>query len=338
MCSVVAYLPAEFYKLRDCVDPNILTHHALCGNPHPAAIKLIKKRIDEIDPSEIDWDRISCNPGATEIIEENPHQINWYYASANPASANPAVVHLLEEYPKTRINWFQLSYNTSPQAIALLENNPNRICAYAVAQNPAAVSIIQKYYKKNTTTDWGNIRPNIRFEYMAGNPAPEIIQYVKQEMHEFLSRADEEETETFWKSLSRNPSDEAIKIMLQHPSRMNWRQLSANSSPLAIEILLQNKDKIDYEGLCKNQSPVAFQILLDELRRILCPLNGCCPGEIKIPPEMILARNPVIFTYDYDHMRASREALHADFAAWFWSPARVAALVEADVDIEEEYF
>jgi hypothetical protein len=56
---------------------------------------------------------------------------------------NPNAIHLLEENPD-KINWDELSRN--PNAIHLLEQNPNKINWYVVSNNPSIFEEI--YYLK----------------------------------------------------------------------------------------------------------------------------------------------------------------------------------------------
>lgn len=350
-----ANLPAKFYKLRDGIPPEVLKTHYIAKNTHPVAIKIAEDIIERDDFDSVTnkfsfFHFISSNPAARELIEKcaeddylNNTFIDWYYVSANPCC-----VDLLEEYPKTRINWSQLCFNTSPNAIALVSQNRSRsICAYAIAQNPAATELIKKYHKRNPTTDYGDTRfPNIRFEYLAGNPNPEIFQYVKQEMRDFLRTADEEEVEIFWESLASNPSDEAVTFMLTEapPDRINWRTVYRSSCPAAIDAIMRCKTKIfDPENTEYIVNYIACNQHIEVLGAVIDHLRCCYAYEGRydkankkreILIEM-LAQNPAIFAYDYARMRAERADLHAELIAWYMSPARVAAFLENGGSIDD---
>lgn len=311
------YLPPQFYKIRDEVlaASTKCKYQYLCENPHPSAILEITQLLER-DPASaneagLNWERISLNPSARQLIIDYPEKIDWYYASANPCA--------LDIIPKLQLkglNWFQLAYNTSPEAIRLLEENPSKICGYAIAGNPSAISIILRYYKKHP------IRlPRIRFEHLAANPHPEIIGHISQEMDEFLQFADEEERITFWEQLSRNPSEEAAKILEKNIDQITWYSFSRHSNPTALRIIAANMDKVCMYGLSKNPSIEAMRLFLGA--------DGC-------HERVQIYKNPNIYTYNYDAMR--RDALHAalreEFMAWYWSPSRVSKYLENGGDIE----
>jgi uncharacterized protein YlzI (FlbEa/FlbD family) len=57
-------------KLRDWIDIKKLNWDLLSKNPN--AIELLKENQDKID-----WCNLSLNPNAIELLEENPDKINW---------------------------------------------------------------------------------------------------------------------------------------------------------------------------------------------------------------------------------------------------------------------
>jgi hypothetical protein len=48
-----------------------------------------------------------------------------------------------------------------------------------------------------------------------------------------------------------------------------------------------------------------------------------------------LSQNPAIFEYDYAAMRTSRAALHEELIARVFHPRRIAALLEAGIEIDD---
>ena len=80
--------------------------------------QFIKLR-DWIDIDKLDWNNLSLNPNAIDLLEKNFDKINWYMLSANPNA-----IHLLEQN-QDKINWSSLSFN--PNAIHLLEQNIDKI-------------------------------------------------------------------------------------------------------------------------------------------------------------------------------------------------------------------
>ena len=67
----------------------------------------------------VDWDFLSLNPNAIELLESNRDKINWKLLSANPNA-----IKLLEANPENII-WDSLSMNSN--AIHLLEKNQDKI-------------------------------------------------------------------------------------------------------------------------------------------------------------------------------------------------------------------
>ena len=68
---------------------------------------------------KISWDKLSRNPNAIKLLEENQDKIDWEYLSGNLKA-----IHLLEQNPNL-ICWYKLS--TNPNAIHLLEQNWGKI-------------------------------------------------------------------------------------------------------------------------------------------------------------------------------------------------------------------
>ena len=63
-------------KLRDWVDISILNWNGLSENPN--AIELLKENQDKIN-----WWFLSLNPNAIELLKENQDKIDWWYFSQN---------------------------------------------------------------------------------------------------------------------------------------------------------------------------------------------------------------------------------------------------------------
>jgi hypothetical protein len=91
-----------------------------------------------------------------------------------------------------------------------------------------------------------------------------------------------------WNWLSGNPS--AIHLLETNPNKINWDQLSRN--PSAIHILEANLDKVKWIVLAMN------------------------PGAIRM-------LNANIFTYDYDAMKSSRDALAEDLMKERFHPKHI---------------
>ena len=98
------------YELLNWIDIEKLDWDLLSRNKN--AIDLLRKY-----PDKINWTMLSGNPNAFELLIENPEKINWDYFASNQ---NPLVIPVLIANPD-KINWDYLSGN--PNAIDLLTEN-----------------------------------------------------------------------------------------------------------------------------------------------------------------------------------------------------------------------
>ncbi len=67
--------------------------------------KLKCNRIIKKNQDKINWDSLSLNPNAIELLKENKDKINWYLLSLNPNA-----IELLKEN-QDKINWAIFSTN-----------------------------------------------------------------------------------------------------------------------------------------------------------------------------------------------------------------------------------
>ena len=63
------------------------------------------KLSDWVDFGKINWNGLSLNPNAIELLKENKNKINWTYLSKNPNA-----IELLKKN-KNKINWNYFSRN-----------------------------------------------------------------------------------------------------------------------------------------------------------------------------------------------------------------------------------
>ena len=98
-----------------------------------------------------DWDKLSTNPGAIELLKENPDKIVWNFLSIN---SNPEAIKLLKSNPD-KINWSYLSLN--PNAIELLKANPENIIWDDLSENPNAIELLEANTDK---INWFNFSYN----------------------------------------------------------------------------------------------------------------------------------------------------------------------------------
>ena len=94
--------------------------------------------LDWIDKNKLNWEKLSSNPNAIDLLKENPHMINW-----KKLSNNPNAIEMLEaNINGYEINWMELSSN--PNAIKLLEKNQNQIYWRILSRNPNAIKLLEK--------------------------------------------------------------------------------------------------------------------------------------------------------------------------------------------------
>ena len=95
-------------------------------------MKQFLKLLDWIDINNIDFKRLSYNPNAIHLLEQNINKIVWYWLSLNPKA-----IHLISkalEQNLEKICWIRLSRN--PGAIHLLEKNQDKIYWDQLSINP----------------------------------------------------------------------------------------------------------------------------------------------------------------------------------------------------------
>ena len=131
-------------------NPKKINWRYLSKNPNPEAIELLKNKVEEENKMTgrklinvfkeryIDWDVLSLNPAAIEILEENPKNILWKHLSENKNA-----VELLKKYPDN-IDWNGLSLNPNPDAIELLEKYSDKIVwKFLIEENPNIFELVE---------------------------------------------------------------------------------------------------------------------------------------------------------------------------------------------------
>ena len=200
---------------------------------------------------DIDWESLSSNPNAIDLLQKYSYKINWSWLSGNTnpraiemlkthshlidwrvLSANPAAIDMLKnkiekeskmnerqlEKLKDKIDWDMLSQNPNPEAIKILKANPDNINLDFLSANPAAIDIL----KANTD--------DISWYELSANTNPEAIELLKTKFYKIN-----------WELLSANPA--GIDLLKTYPGNIKWNYLSQN--PNAIKML---KKKIDEEN------------------------------------------------------------------------------------------
>jgi hypothetical protein len=71
------YYNLKMFKIRNWIDLNKLNWDLLSENPN--AINILEKNQDKIN-----WDNLSLNPNAIELLKDNQDKVNWHNLSSNP--------------------------------------------------------------------------------------------------------------------------------------------------------------------------------------------------------------------------------------------------------------
>jgi hypothetical protein len=172
----------------------------------------------------IDWHKLSENPNAISILEDNINKIDWNKLTLNP---NPKVISIVEQYygsgfvlPDTF--WYNLSAN--PNAIPLL-TRMQKVDWRTLSKNPnpEAISMIDKHLKANKK----NIN-DVDWEWLSENPNAISI------LENYIDHVD-------WYSLSMNPN--AIPILEKNIQNIHEGGLSQNPNVEALVV------KLDYPAM-----------------------------------------------------------------------------------------
>ena len=237
----------------------------------------------------------------------NLNKINWIELSANPNA-----IDFLKEYPE-KIDWSYLSLN--PNAIELLKENPEKIDWNELSLNSNAIELL----KEN----------------------PEKIN---------------------WIYLSQN--ENAIELLANNQDKIDWSNLCLN--PNAVELLRNNKNKIDNNVIRNNPNyyeifpekreydeniiRIFYENITTNLRtyynnNVYFDSDDCDDMELmernqhKINWDL-LAKNPAIFSYDYDEIKKNFEELGEEIIAKALHPKRIFRLIEeyGEDEVYNNYF
>ena len=169
------------------------------------------------------------------------------------------IVPLLKKYPD-KIHWPCLCHNKSPEAIALLQENIDKICWRRLADNPSAIPILEKHLDMLFLDD-------VSFRYLCINPNPDVIPLIEKILEQAPEKID-------WAYLARNPN--AMPIIKKNLDKIFDNQytfqnfLRDNTHPEAIRIIEQNLDKIDdVSWHCLSHNSSAIPILEKNLDKYI---------------------------------------------------------------------
>jgi hypothetical protein len=216
--------------LRNCEYIEILEYYKdnleweyLCCLKNKNIINFIKKYINEVS-DKLEWNDLSANKYAIDILINNQNKINWTTICFNE-NAGELILQNEHMIDNDSIDWTIISGHQSN--INLLRNNLNKLEWNVLSLNEHAIPILQE----NTEfINWDNLSKN-----------PNAIDLLKSNLNKVN-----------WDNLSFN--ENAIDILSENIDRINWNNLLFNKNKNAFELLLNNKDKINHIDLLYNDN------------------------------------------------------------------------------------
>lgn len=342
----------------------------LCNNTSPGIIKYLRETPSLIHGHERD---ISKNPTAIEFLIDPknkrvtsshadfiwnkhpdvvPYILNMSntkfhnqrtYNHALSCNPSPVVIAYLRENPEN-IVWDYLCQNTSPLAIEMLRENRNKINVFCLGLNGSsdAMKLLEEIY-----LEWRALARTeeqgpaiVTDDEDENNP---VVMVEEQSYEKYISRLDDNDWEYIWREACRHPA--GLKIVLKYNILLDLDTLCANPAPEAIEILSEYMfDNLNWIAISRNPGAID---LLEQVFAQNYNEEGIYIGKedsyddndnLQRNPRIYwsqLLQNPAIFTYDYDLMHSTRQALHKDLIEYYWSPRRIAAYLAKNGDIED---
>jgi hypothetical protein len=238
----------------------IFYHYLSCNkSSNPKLIKLLQDYIKTNADPHINWEELSKNPYAIEILTspENYDYINWKSLSCNPSPK--AIEFLLLDKNIDFIKWFEFSSNHCNDAIQFLKDNPHHIdwSGLSANTNSKAIPLINKKIKEEnqlyelSPTEYAKLQNKVYWRALSANPKaiPLIITKIKEGI-----RLDDID----WDALSKNPAIFfTFKRNIEAKSRIIARILLNNSVSTKTKITdlpgdLHKKIVKDLKNVSKN--------------------------------------------------------------------------------------
>jgi len=281
-----------------------INYSKLCENTNSRAIELLKEEI-RINPDnpDINWDALSKNPYAIDILDTHRNKIKMRIFSSN---TNPKAIQIIKELrllargnassssSDNNIDWVNMSANTSTEAIEFLSlpENYNKIewDIFSANTNPKAIEMLITKESEEfdlEVREFNRLKPYEKISWKELSKNPEAISLLekKWEDEKELMRNDRREYNKLkkigyiidWTALSvnvkaidllRRKIDEENKL-----SKAKYDKLEdiekinwwvLSANPKAIQLLEANRDKINWVQLGKN--PKAIKLLEEELQ------------------------------------------------------------------------
>ena len=235
----------------------IFYHYLSCNkSSNPKLIKLLKDYIKTNADPHINWEELSKNPYAIDILTspENYDHIDWKGLSSNTSSA--AIKFLISDKNIKFVKWSEFSSNHCDDAITFLKDNPHHIdwSGLSANTNSKAIPLINKKIKEEnllSPTEYAKLQNKVYWRALSANPKaiPLIITKIKEGI-----RLDDID----WDALSKNPAIFfTFKRNIEAKSRIIARILLNNSVSTKTKITdlpgdLHKKIIVDLKNISKN--------------------------------------------------------------------------------------
>jgi hypothetical protein len=158
---------------------------------------------------KIDFDSLSLNENAIDILEQYIYNVNW-----RNLSANPNALPILLKNPD-RIDNSMLSIN--PNALHIIENNLNKINWYQLLCNTNIKNYL--HIVENNLDNFAHLR---LWNQLCKIAEPKVIDIIERN----LEHVD-------WAILSANPA--AIHLLEKNPDKISYTMLSKNPAIFVID-------------------------------------------------------------------------------------------------------
>jgi hypothetical protein len=289
------------------------------------------KLLDWIDPDKLFWIYLCRNTHAGQLLEKNIDKIDWENLSSNSC---PRVIRILEQHTG-KVDWSYLSANSG--AVDILKKNQDKIHWTELASNPCprAIELLEQFIQ--THQDEPELMIDI-WDILSSNPYaihlleknPDKIDWYELSENtsaiHLLEKNLLHSDKIDWFGLSRNPA--ALHILEKNLDKIRWTALHFNTNPKAIQLLEKNPDKIDWQDISFH--PQSFPLLEQNPDKIDWSSLSENSGAIHLlekNQEKIdwqnLSLNPSIFTYDYEQMKQTKNRLHEDLIQTMFHPENI---------------
>jgi hypothetical protein len=307
------------YKLCDWIKKEKLCWSFLANNKYYIDLLLqIPPEMMWMISHRINWQSLSSNPNAIELLEKNQDYINWYTICYNRSAKfliNKNKNKIIDT--NTEFHEYNISDESDEQSNTVfitkkeLRNYKDKTETESSDDEsidpmltPSSPSIIESTEDiDNTLVLLHYDNSSDDFEWMRISRNSKDINFLEQNLEKI-----------HWYALSRNPN--GIELLEKHIDKINWKELSKN--PNGIELLEKHTDKIDWKELSKN--PKAMHLLEKNQDKI---------------DWSYISQNSSIFTLNYDFIKKHMSIIKEELIAKALHPTIIEKWINAGIDIED---